>query len=210
MKLFYFPPSNNSRRAHAVALHLELPMEYEMVNLQTGNQRTDDFLALNPAGRIPVVQEDDFVLWESNAIAQYLASHPLASQSSTTLWPEDAQARATITGWQCWELAHFSKGTQPLQYERFVKQVLKLGDPDPAVVERATAIFHKEAAVLNAHLAQHPYLVNDTLTIADFSVASDLTYAEMCQFPLENYPHIRAWYAKIEALPAWQQTAPQL
>ncbi|MEL6606332.1 MAG: glutathione S-transferase family protein [Cyanobacteria bacterium J06614_10] len=204
MKLYYFPPSNNSRRAQAIALHLELPVEYELIDLQAGKQRTDDFLALNPAGRIPVLRDGDFVLWESNAIAQYLAS-----KDPTSLWPDDPQSRASVTGWQCWEMAHFSKGTQPLQFERFVKQVLNLGDPDPQVVQHALEIFHREASILNAHLAQHAYLVNDTLTIADFSVASDLTYAIPCQFPLENYPHIRDWYARIDSLPAWQKTAPQ-
>lgn len=204
MKLYYFPASNNSRRAHAVALHLDLPIDYELVNLQKGDQRTSEFLSLNPAGRVPVLQDGDFVLWESNAIAQYLAS-----QVSTPLWPENTKSRADITRWQCWELAHWSKATQPLQYERFVKKVLQLGDPDPDVIERATEIFHREAAILDTHLGEHPYLVNDTLTLADFAVASDLTYSAMCQFPLEKYAHIRDWYAKMEALSAWQQTAPQ-
>jgi glutathione S-transferase len=52
-------------------------------------------------------------------------------------------------------------------------------------------------------------LVNGILTLADFAVASDLTYAVPRRFPLENYPHIQAWYSQIEQLPAWQQTAPR-
>ena len=204
MKLYYFPPSPNSRKAHAIALYLQMPMEFQLINLAEGEQRTSDFLALNPTGRIPVLQDGDFVLWESNAIMQYLAS-----QVSTPLWPQEAKQRADILRWQSWQLAHWSKGCQPLQYERFVKQVLQLGDPDPQVLEKAAEVFHREAAVLEAHLAKHPYLVNDGLTLADFAVASDLTYAAVAQFPLEAYPHIRAWYDRIEALPAWQKTAPQ-
>ncbi|MEO1393606.1 MAG: glutathione S-transferase family protein [Cyanobacteria bacterium J06634_5] len=204
MKLYYFLPSNNSRRAHAVALHLNIPIEFEPINLQAGEHRTPEFLALNPAGRVPVLQADDFVLWESNAIAQYLAS-----QTPNSLWPDNPKSRAAITSWQCWELAHLSKGTQPLQYERFVKKVLQLGQPDERVVQQATNIFHKEATVLEQHLSEHPYLAGNTLTIADFAVASDFTYAELCQFPLENYPHICHWYAQIDALPAWQKTSPQ-
>lgn len=111
--------------------------------------------------------------------------------------------------WQSWQLAHWAKGCQPLQYERFVKRVLQLGEPDPQVVQRATEAFQQEAAMLDAHLAERQYLVNDALTLADFSVASDLTYAAIAEFPLADYPHIRAWYDRIEALPAWQKTAPQ-
>ena len=204
MKLYYFPPSPHSRRAHAIALHLQLPMDFQLINLQQGEQHTPEFLALNPTGRIPVLEDGDFALWESNAIMQYLAS-----QISTSLWPEDSKQRADIMRWQSWQLAHWNRGCQTLQYERFVKQNLQLGSPDPQVVERATEIFHREAQVLNSHLAQSEYLVNNTLTLADFSVASDLTHAAVAQFPLEGYPNIRGWYDRIERLMAWQKTMPR-
>ncbi len=87
----------------------------------------------------------------------------------------------------------FEQGCQPLQYERFVNQRLSLGDPNPQAVQRATEVFHQEAAVLNAHRANQEYLVNNTLTLAVFSVASDLTYATDAQFPLDDYPPIRYW-----------------
>ncbi|MBD2361374.1 MULTISPECIES: glutathione S-transferase family protein [unclassified Anabaena] len=204
MKLYYFPPSPNTRKAHAVALHLELPFDLRFVDIQKGEQHTPEYLQLNPTGRTPVLQDGDFVIWESTAIMQYLAS-----QVPNTLWPDDIKSRAEIVRWQSWQLAHWVQGCQSLQYENFVKQLTQQGDPDPEVVERATKIFHKEAAVLNNHLADREFLVNNTLTLADFSVASDLTYAVPGRFPLENYPHIQAWYARIEQLPAWQKTAPQ-
>lgn len=204
MKLYYFPLSTNTRKVHAVAIHLELPLELQFVDLQQGKQRTPEFLELNPTGRIPVLQDGDFILWESTAIMQYLAS-----QVPNTLWAEDHKIRADIMRWQSWQLTHWSKGCQPLQFERFVKHVLQLGAPDPQVVEQATEIFHQEAAILNAHLAGHEYLVNNMLTLADLSVASDLTYADAAQIPLKDYPHIRNWYARIEQLPAWEKTAPQ-
>lgn len=204
MKLYYFPLSTNTRKVHAVAIHLELPLELQFVDLQQGKQRTPEFLELNPTGRIPVLQDGDFILWESTAIMQYLAS-----QVPNTLWAEDGKIRADIMRWQSWQLTHWSKGCQPLQFERFVKHVLQLGDPDLQVIQQATEIFHQEAAILNAHLAEHEYLVNNMLTLADFSVASDLTYAAAAQIPLKDYPHIRNWYARIEQLPAWEKTAPQ-
>lgn len=204
MKLYYFPPSPNTRKAHAVAIHLELPLELRLVDLQKGEQRTPEFLRLNPMGRTPVLQDGDFILWESTAIMQYLAS-----QVPNSLWTEDWQIRADIMRWQSWQLAHWHQACQPLQYENFVKPLLELGDPDPQAVQQATELFHKEAIALNTYLAEREFLVNNTLTLADFSVASDLTYALPGQFPLDDYPHIRAWYARIEQLPAWQKTAPR-
>ncbi len=202
MKLYYFPPSPNTRKAHAVAIHLEIPLNLQMVDLQQGKQRTPEFIKLNPTGRAPVLQDGEFILWESTAIMQYLAS-----LVPNTLWPEDPQLRADIMRWQSWQLAHWHQACQPLQFENAVKQILQMGNPDPQVVKQATERFHQEAIALDNHLSEHKFLVNHSLTLADFSVASDLTYAVPARFPLENYPHIRAWYSRIEQLPAWQQTA---
>jgi glutathione S-transferase len=204
MKLYYFPPSPNTRKVHAVAIHLQLPIDLRLVDLQKGEQHHPEFVQLNPTGRTPVLQDDDFILWESTAIMQYLAS-----QVPNSLWSEDPQIRADIMRWQSWQLAHWYPVCQPLQFENFVKSLLQLGEPDLQVVQQATDRFHKEASVLNNHLANREYLVSNTLTLADFSVASDLTYAIPARFPLENYQHIQAWYARIEQLPAWQQTAPR-
>jgi glutathione S-transferase len=146
MKLYFFPPSPNSRRAHAIALHLNLPIDCKLINLQAGEQRTDDFLALNPTGRIPVLQDGDFILWESNAIMQYLAS-----QAPTPLWPENVQQRADIMRWQSWQMCHWSKGCQPIQFERLVKQLLQLGAPDEQIIQKALETFHREATLLNNH-----------------------------------------------------------
>ncbi len=204
MKLYYFPPSPNTRKVHAVAIHLQLPIDLRLVDLLKGEQHHPEFVQLNPTGRTPVLQDGDFILWESTAIMQYLAS-----QVPNSLWGEDPKIRADIMRWQSWQLAHWYSVCQPLQFENFVKALLQLGEPDPQVVQQATDRFHKEASVLNNHLANREYLVNNTLTLADFSVASDLTYAIPARFPLENYQHIQDWYARIEQLSAWQQTAPR-
>lgn len=204
MKLYYFPASPNTRKAHAVALHLDLPIDLRLIDLQQGEQRTPEFLNLNPTGRTPVLRDGDFTLWESTAIMQYLAS-----QIPNTLFPDNAKTRADILRWQSWDLAHWIPACQSLQFENFIKPLLQLGEPDLQVVQQATERFHQEAAMLNSHLTKHEFLVNDALTLADFSVASALTYAVPARFPLENYPHIRAWYARIEQLSAWQKTAPR-
>ncbi|MBW4471201.1 MAG: glutathione S-transferase family protein [Stenomitos rutilans HA7619-LM2] len=204
MKLYYFPPSPNTRKAHAVAIHLGLSIDLRLVDLQQGEQRTPEFMRLNPTGRTPVLQDGEFILWESTAIMQYLAS-----QMPNALWPDVPQIRADIMRWQSWQLAHWHQACQPLQYENFVKPLLQLGEPDAQVVQQATERFHTEAIVLDQHLAERAFLVNNTLTLADFSVASDLTYAVPGRFPLDNYPHIRRWYGQLEQLPAWQETAPR-
>jgi glutathione S-transferase len=204
MKLYGFPLSPNTWKVRAVAAHLGMPLDLELVDISKGQSHTAEYLALNPTGRTPTLVDGDFVLWESTAIMQYIAS-----RSPNGLWPNDARLRADIMRWQSWELAHWTKeGCQPLIFQRLVKAILKLGPPDAAVVAAATEAFNREARVLDQHLAKQPYLVGGEVTLADFSVASPLVYAKQAELPLASYPRVAEWFGRISAMPAWRDTAP--
>jgi glutathione S-transferase len=205
MKLYGFPPSPNTWKVRAVAAHLGVPLELEFVDLTKGGSNTPDYLALNPTGRTPMLVDGDFKLWESTAIMQYIAS-----RRPNALWPDEARARADIMRWQSWQLAHWSKeGCEPLLFQRLVKKILNLGPPDEAAVAKGLEAFHKEAKVLDAHLTKQPYLVGKNLSLADFSVAAPLFYADRADLPVAPYAHIKDWFARVSALPAWRETAPQ-
>jgi glutathione S-transferase len=206
MKLYGFPASPNTWKVRALASHLKIPLEFEFVDLIKGAQYAPAYLALNPTGRTPVLVDGDFKLWESNAILQYLAS-----KNATALYPGDAKSRADVSRWQCWDLAHWgAQACQPLTFENLVKKLVNLGAPDPAAVARASECFNKEAKMLDAHLAHHKYLVNDTLTIADFAVAARLFHAQGAAMPVAPYVNVGAWFSRVSALPCWNETAPQL
>lgn len=205
MKLYGFPPSPNTRKIQALAYHLDLPIEFEFVDISKGASRTPEFLKINPNGRTPVLVDGDFALWESNAIMQYLAS-----QRKTSLWPDEARARADISRWQFWQVAQWEEGCAGFLWENLVKKLLGLGETDMAVLKKAETAFHRDAAVLEAHLAKQQYLACGTLTLADFAVGSYLHFAVSAKLPWEGYPNIQAWYARIEALPAWQRSKPQI
>jgi glutathione S-transferase len=203
MKLYGFPPSPNTWKVRALAAHLGIKLDLEFIDLT--KPRAAGYLALNPTGRTPTLVDGDFTLTESNAILQYLAS-----QKPTSLWPSDARARADITRWQCWQLAHWGKeACEPLIVNRLVKKLLNLGPPDEAAVAKGTEAFHKEAKMLEALLTKQPYLVGKELTIADIAVAAPLFYTQQAQLPVEPYAKLRDWFGRVSALPAWQETAPQ-
>jgi glutathione S-transferase len=206
MKLYGFPPSPNTWKVRALAAYLGVPLDVEFVDLLKGGSRTPAYLSLNPTGRTPTLVDGDFKLWESNAIMQYIAS-----KIATPLWPNDARTRADIVRWQCWQLAHWAaEACHPLTFQRFVKQLFNLGPPDEAALTKGTEAFNKEAKMLDDHFAKQKYLVGDTLTIADFSVAAHLLYAKQAAMPLGNYSHLRAWFERVTSLPCWRETAPQM
>lgn len=203
MKLYGFPASPNTWKVRAVAAHLGVPLEFEVVDLT--RPRTSDYLAINPTGRTPTLVDGDFKLSESNAILQYLAA-----RKPSSLWPDDTRARADITRWQCWQLGHWhGEACVPLIMQRLVKQLLNLGAPDEAVIARSTEAFHKEAKMLDAHLAGQPYVVGNGLTIADFAVAAPLFYIKEAELPVAPYGRLQEWFKRVGSLPAWQETAPQ-
>jgi glutathione S-transferase len=204
MKLYGFPPSPNTWKVRAVAAHLRMPLELEFVDLT--KPRTADYLKLNPTGRTPTLVDGDFKLWESTAIMQYIAS-----KAPNTLWPDDPRSRADIARWQSWDLAHWSKdGCVPLIFQRLVKGLLNMGPPDEAAIAKGIEAFDREARLLDAHLAKQPYLVGKALTLADFSVAAPLFYTEKAGLPVGPHAHLRDWFARVSALPAWKETAPQM
>jgi glutathione S-transferase len=205
MKLYGFPPSPNTWKVRAVAAQLGIKLDLEFVDLTKGGSRQPAFLALNPMGRTPALVDGDFKLSESTAIMHYLAS-----QKPNSLWPNEPHVRAEIMRWECWSLAHWGKDAcEPFIFENLVKAIVNMGPPDQAALAKGAESFKREASILDAHLAKQPYVVGKELTIADFSVAAPLFYAERAQFPLAPYAHIKDWFGRVSALPAWKDTAPQ-
>lgn len=204
MKLYGMPSSPNTWKVRAVAAHLGLPLAFELVDLGKGEQRSPAYLALNPTGRTPTLVDGDFALWESTAIMHYLAD-----LKPNALWPDDARTRADILRWESWHLQHWGPSAcEPLIFERFVKSFFNMGPEDEVVTAKGEEAFRAEAFVLDAHLSGRASLVGSGPTLADFNVAAPLIYATESRLPIEDYPNLDAWNARILALPAWGETAP--
>jgi glutathione S-transferase len=204
MKLYFHPLSGNSRRVLLVATHLDVPLERVVVDLTKGEQRGAPHLALNPNGRVPVLDDDGFVLWESRAIMEYLAD----KTAGQTLLPTDARGRAEVNRWLFWCAAHMAPANTILVQENFVKGQTGRGPGDPAEVARGEALFAQGATVLDAHLAGKTWVAQDRLTLADFSLAAGFALAGPARLPIGNYPNIGAWFGRVQELDAWKRTAP--
>ena|SRR3989442_1294543 len=172
MKLYYHPNSPNCVNVLATANQLGMQLDLQLVDLLKGAQKDPAYLALNPNGRVPTLADGDFILWESNAIMQYLAG----KKPGNSLWPVDDRARADVSRWQFWQAFHWTRATGTLVWENMVKRFLNAGAPDPAKIKEAEDLFHSLAAVLDGHLKSRDYLVGSQPTLADFSVAAPLIY----------------------------------
>jgi glutathione S-transferase len=202
MKL-YFCEVLNPRKTCAVAGYLNSPVAYMPVNLGKGEHKTPGFLAMNPNGKVPVLVDGTRVLTESNAIMCYLAY-----KAGSDLWPQD-ERQFDVLRWLHWDATEFAPQAGTLYFEYVIKPLFNVGDADLKEVARATEGFKRPAAVLNAHLKGRRYLVGDALSVADFAVGITLPYAEQAHIPLEGFPEIRRWHARLNELPAWREPFPK-
>jgi glutathione S-transferase len=201
IKLHVFMGSPRGFKAIAVAEHLGFNYEVVPLDAARGDHKTPEFAALNPNMRIPVLEEDGFALWESNAIMQYLASR----KPESGLLPSDPRERAEVNRWQFWESAHWDPACATIALERVIKKLFGLGDVDPVRLAEGEQNFTRLSAVLDSHLKGRKFVTGNNLTVADFSIGAWLNSAERAQFPVEQFKEIKRWHATLAELPSWRK-----
>ncbi len=205
MELYYVVGSPNCRKVHAVIHQLGLNVNFRYLDFFAGHLQQTEFLRMNPNGMVPVLRDGDFVLWESNAIMQYLAD---VSAGGETLLPRDAKGRADVTRWLCWELAHFNKAFGVLSFETVAKPGFMALPPDEGAVAWAKGELARYAAVLQNHLKDRKFLVGDHVTLADYAMIHVESFKEMVPFDWSPFPAVNAYFDHMRQNPHWQQSAP--
>jgi glutathione S-transferase len=201
MKLYYFV-TPNARKACATVKHLGFKPDYEFVDLTKGEQRSPGFLAINPNGRVPTLVDDGRAIWESNAIMYHLAR-----KAGSDMWPRD-EREVDVIRWLSWDLAHFTRHTGTLFYEGVIKQQLGMGEPSKDILSEAMDLFRRNAPVLEQRLAGRTWVVGNGMTVVDFALASYLPEAPVSGVPVDEFPNIKAWLARVMEVPAWADPYP--
>ncbi|HEY7611305.1 MAG TPA: glutathione S-transferase, partial [Alphaproteobacteria bacterium] len=190
IRFYRFPLSGHSHRVELFLSLLGLPVAPVDVDLTKQAQRQPDFLAKNPMGQVPVIEDGDVILSDSNAILVYLASR---YDASARWLPREALAQAEIQRW-------LSLAAGELAFGPAEARVIKLFGRNYDY-ERAKTLAGRLFGVMDAHLAKRRFLAADHPTIADVALYSYTAHAPEGGVSLQPYPHIRAWLARIEALP---------
>jgi glutathione S-transferase len=185
--LFGDPVSGNCLKPKFTADLLGIAYDWVTVDVVKGETRTADFLALNPAGQVPVARwPDGRVLAQSNAIMLYLAE-------GSRLIPEDAFERAQVMSWLFWE--QYSHETA-IAVRRFHKHYLGKSDVDidPALIVRGNAVL----GLMDRHLTGRDWFVGKALSIADISLVAYTRVAHEGGFELSLYPSVDKWVRRTE------------
>ncbi|AKV00347.1 putative glutathione S-transferase-like protein [Labilithrix luteola] len=201
MKLYSFPFSPNCQKVIAVAHEVGTPLQLVPVDLFKGESRTPGMLSKNPNGKVPILEDGDFVLWESTAMIAYIA----AKAGRTDLLPATPRERAEVDRWTAWQGAHFGPAVRKVAYERIVKKLVGRGAPDEAVVKAGTEEFAMFAGVLDQSLGGKEYLCG-RLTIADFDLTPYAALTAGCGLDFGPYPKAKAWLQRMTSRESVKKT----
>jgi glutathione S-transferase len=184
-----------TRAYRALWMAMELGIDYEHLPIEIGDAgaRSPDFLAINPNGRLPVIVDDGFVLFESLAITLYLAK----KHSLGKLYPATLEGEARAWQWSFWAIAEVDRGVNiwSLHAVRLPPQ-----ERDVALREEALKVIAGPFQVLDAALAKTPYLLGNDFTVADLNVAAVIS--RVIEMDLSATPHLKAWLTRCLDRPA--------
>jgi glutathione S-transferase len=201
MRLYMFAVSPNCQKVLAVARELDIRFDRVNIDIFKGEARTPAYLAKNPSGHVPLLEDDDLVLPESNAILIYLASQ----RRCPSLLPRKSRERAEVDRWLFWQAAHLSPTVGKIALEKVFKPVTKQGTPDTEAISAETASFQTLARVLDGRLADREYVAG-RLSIADFALVPFVAVAVTCGLDITPYAHLRAWNEQMTARESIKQT----
>ena len=153
---------------------------------------TPDYLALNPNSLVPVVEDDDYVLWESNVIVRYLAAKHAPGQ----LYPTDLRERFDAERWMDWQQTTLNPASRP-GFWQLIRTPPE--QRNAALMAESNAAVEALMFTLDMHLADHAFMVGERFTMADIPLACEVHRWFGLPQPRQSRPHIGRWYADLRA-----------
>lgn len=186
--------SINVRKVVLCAQVLGVDFERIDAGLSHGVVNTPDYRSKNPNGLVPLLEDGDFTLWESNAIVRYLCC-----REGSALYPQELRQRFDAERWMDWQQTTLNPAGSP-----GFKQLIRTpaAQRDPAVIAVSVAAAEPLFAQLDEHLARQPFMAGDALTMADIPIACEVHRWWGLPLPRPAWPHLERWYAQWLALPA--------
>ncbi len=191
-KLYDFLPSGNSYKVRLLLNLLDIPYERIDINILNGETRTPEFLDKNPNGKIPLLKiSENNLLAESNAILYYLSQ-------STEYFPSDSYAQAQVMQWLFFEQYSHEPN---IATSRYWIAILKQGNKHKEELEHKHKLGNAALQVMEKHLSNHNFFVEEIYTIADIGLYAYTHVAKEGGFNLEKFPAILAWLKRVEKHP---------
>ena len=198
LKILGRKTSSNVQKVLWCCSELDIPFEREDVGGPFGKNNTPEYLARNPNGLVPTIDDDGLILWESNAIVRYLC----AKHGVGKLWPSDVARRADADRWMDWQQTTLAP-PMGILFRALLRQ-----PPEEIDAEQINGAMEKAAAamrILDAQLAQHSFVAGDTLTMGDIALGNAAHRWFTLPRERPDLPHVAQWYARLNDRPGYRQ-----
>ncbi|KAJ6785342.1 hypothetical protein PWT90_02609 [Aphanocladium album] len=194
----------STARVLVTILEKQLPYELVFINIAKGDQKKWEYLKMQPYGKVPVMDDDGFVMFESRAICRYLARK---YTSGVKLIPDEGDFEGYGRFEQACsvEQSYFAAAAETIGTELVIKRMQNLGEPDMAKVAQAEALLDKVLSEYDAILVKQQYLTGDTICLADLfhlpnaSALKEFGYGAT----FEKYPNANRWLKNLQERQAW-------
>jgi len=203
MRLYYHPISTTSRPLMMFAADNNIDIELKMVDLMTGEHVKPPYLALNPSGMVPMLEDGDFRLTECSAILKYLAD-----KIGSPAYPKDLRQRARVNERMDWLNTQFYRDFgYGLVYPQIFPNFKRATDEQQSgVIAWGKERGERWLKVLDRNLIDNnEYLCGSQLTIADYLGAAYLTLGEVLRCNFSAYPNITRWLKTMKGRPNWEK-----
>ena len=195
--------SSNTKRVMVCAHELGLSAELVELDYAKGENKTVDYLKLNPMGKTPAMVDDDgFALWESTAMAWYLAER----NPSKGLLPADMKGRADQMRWMFWSACHVEPAMMTIAFERWIKPSMMQQESNEERCTERMQDLERYLPILNAQLEGREWLGN-SCSVADICLGATLEIASVVNVDLSPYRHIGSWLGRLQARPSWKKAS---
>lgn len=198
LKIWGRANSSNVKKVTWLCEEIGLPYQRIDAGLAFGVVNTPEYRKLNPNGLVPTIDDDGFILWESNAIVRYLA----AKHAAGTLWPTDLKVRADADRWMDWCATTLALAFIPL-FMQLVRTAPE--NRKPQVIEEGTKRTAEVLARLDAALAGRNFVIGDQFSMADIAFGGVVYLVNNVAFDRPKLANFDAWYARISARPAFRK-----
>ncbi len=197
LKIWGRMSSINVKKVVWTAQELALDIQRTEAGGLFGVVKTPEYMALNPNSLVPVIEDEDYVLWESNVIVRYLCAKHAMGQ----MYPTDLRERFDAERWMDWQQTTLNPASRP-GFWQLVRTPPE--QRNAAAIEESNTAVEALMAVLDAHLAQRSFMVGERFTVADIPIACEIHRWFGLPQPRQSRPHIERWYNTMRARQASQ------
>ena len=193
----YGPKLGSAFRCHVLMLEMGIEFEEIKVDFEKGDQFKPEYLKLNPNGKIPCIVDGDFVLWESMAINNYLAT-----KYNNDLLGSSPEEKALVDQWSYWSILEIQSNLYTIAFQNFR---VPEDQRDEKAINKALEELPKVFKILDNQLEGKEYILGNKFSLADINVASCVLVADFAQYDYSSFKNVKTWIKKLNERPSFEQ-----